>query len=519
MAKEVRLSMRKIREILRLRFSCQLTIRQISASIRVSTGAVTKYLSLFERSGLKWPLPADMDDTALINQLSPDTASRSQLGLVSPDWIEIHNELKRKGMTKQLTWEEYCEAYPHNHYSYPQFCHLYCEWCKKQKRSMRQLHRGGEKMFVDYAGLTVTIVDRNTGDTAPAQIFVAVLGASSYTYAEASWTQSIVNFLGSQIRAFNYFGGVPQMLVPDNLRSAVTKACRYDPDINRSYLHMAEHFGCSVMPARPYKPKDKAKAEVGVQLVERWILMRLRHTTFFSLSELNQAIKQLLEDLNNRPFKQQPGCRRSLFEQLDKPALMPLPVQPFEHIEFKIARVNIDYHVQYASHYYSVPHQLVREQVELRVTQQTVQVFYKGKPVTSHPRKWQEVGGFTTKPEHMPERHRKQQQWTPGRLLSWAKDLGPEVQRFTQKLLDSKQHPEQAYRACLGLLNLERDYGADRLNAACGRAIKTGGHRVASVRSILQSGLDKVPLEPAQNSSAERVTISHENIRGSGFYH
>ena len=198
---------------------------------------------------------------------------------------------------------------------------------------------------------------------------------------------------------------------------------------------------------------------------------------------------------------------------------MPLPVQPFEHIEFKIARVNIDYHVQYASHYYSVPHQLVREQVELRVTQQTVQVFYKGKPVTSHPRKWQEVGGFTTKPEHMPERHRKQQQWTPGRLLSWAKDLGSEVQRFTQKLLDSKQHPEQAYRTCLGLLNLERDYGADRLNAACGRALKTGGHRVASVRSILQSGLDKVPLEPAQNSSAERVTISHENIRGSGFYH
>ena len=519
MAMEVRLSMRKIREILRLRFDCKLTIRQISASIRVSTGAVTKYLGLFEQSGLTWPLPDDMDDTTLINRLSPESARRRHQGLVSPDWVEVHNELKQKGMTRQLVWEEHCEAYPHNHYSYPQFCHLYREWRKKQKRSMRQLHRAGEKMFVDYAGLTVTIVDRNTGDTAPAQIFVAVLGASNYTYAEATWTQGIENFLGSQIRAFHYFGGVPKMLVPDNLKSAVTKACRYDPDINRSYMHMAEHFGCSVMPARPCKPKDKAKVEVGVQLVERWILMRLRHTTFFSLSELNQEIKRLLEELNSRPFKQQPGCRRSLFEQLDKPALMPLSRQPFEHIEFKIARVNIDYHVQYASHHYSVPHQLVREQVELRVTQNTVQVLHKGKPVTSHPRKWGETGGFTTKPKHMPKRHRKQQQWTPGRLLNWAKGLGPEVLRFTRKLLDSKQHPEQAYRACLGLLNLERDYGAERLNAACDRAIKTGGHRVASVRSILQSGLDSVPLEQPQDNNTERVIISHENIRGAGFYH
>ena len=519
MPMEVRLSMRKIREILRLRFDCRLTIRQIAASIKISTGAATKYLKLFEQSGLSWPLPEDMDDTTLINRLAPEGAKRRHQGLVCPDWVEMHQVLKQKGMTLQLTWEEYCEVYPHNHYSYAQFCHLYGEWRKKQKRSMRQQHRAGEKMFVDYAGLTVTIVDRNTGDTAPAQIFVAVLGASSYTYAEASWTQSIEDFLGAQIRAFKYFGGVPQMLVPDNLKSAVSKACRYDPDINRSYLHMAEHFGCSIMPTRPYKPKDKAKVEVGVQVVERWILMRLRHTTFFTLSELNQEIRRLLEDLNNRLFKQQPGCRRTLYEKLDKPALMPLPRQPFEHIEFKVARVNVDYHVQFNGHHYSVPHPLVREQVELRVTQHTVQILYKGKPVTSHPRKRSTDGGFTTKPEHMPTRHQKQQQWTPGRLLNWATKLGPDVQRFTQKLLDSKQHPEQAYRACLGLLNLEREYGAERLNAACSRALKTGGNRVASVRSILQSGLDKVPLEPPEGSDTQRVTISHENIRGAGFYH
>ena len=509
--------MRKIREILRLRYECRLSIRQISASVKVSTGAVTKYLRQFEKSNLTWPLPDSMDDSALINQLSPEAASRQHQGLIDPDWGEIHNTLKRKGMTRQLVWEEYCDVYPHNAYSHTQFCHRYSEWCKKQKRSMRQQHKGGEKLFIDYAGLTVPVVSKETGESATAQIFVAVLGASNYTYAEATWTQGSVDFIGSQVRALKFFGGVPEMLVPDNLRSAVTRACRYDPDINRSYLHMAEHFGCSVMPARPYKPKDKAKVEVGVQIVERWILMRLRHTTFFSLSELNWEIHRLLEDLNNRPFKQKPGCRRSQFDQLDKPALMPLPRHPFEHLEFKIAKVSIDYHVQFSSHFYSVPHQLVREQVEIRASYHTIQVLYKGKPVTSHARQYA-AGGFTTKPEHMPKRHQKQQQWTPGRLLSWAQKLGPEVLRFTQQLLDSKEHEEQAYRACLGLLNLEREYGQKRLDAACDRAIKTGGRRVGNVRSILQSGLDKVPLELPEKNDSERVTRSHENIRGANFY-
>ena len=509
--------MRKIREILRLRHECNLSARQISASARVSTGAISKYLKLFEKSGLSWPLPGDMDDSALINRLSPEAPTRQRQGFIEPDWADIHSSLKRKGMTKQLLWEEYCEVYPHNAYSHSQFCHRYNEWCKKQKRSMRQQHKGGEKLFVDYAGLTVPIVSKETGETAPAQIFVAVLGASNYTFAEASWTQGSVDFIGSQVRALQFFGGVPEMLVPDNLRSAVTKACRYDPQINRSYQHMAEHFGCSILPARPYKPKDKAKVEAGVQLVERWILMRLRHATFFSLSELNWEIRRLLEDLNNRAFKQLPGCRRSQFELLDRPALSPLPRQPYEYLEFKMARVNIDYHVQFSSHYYSVPHQLVREQVEIRGSHHTVQILYKGKPVTSHVRQYA-AGGFTTKPEHMPKRHQKQQQWTPGRLLRWAQKLGPDVLRFTRQLLDDKQHQEQAYRACLGLLNLEREYGQQRLNAACDRAIKTGGRRVDNVRSILKSGLDKVPIELPQESDSERVTRSHENIRGAGFF-
>ena len=510
--------MRKIREILRLRYECRLSIRQISSSVKVSTGAVTKYLRQFDQSDLSWPLPDDIDDSALINRLSPEAAHRQHQGLVDPDWAKIHDSLKRKGMTRQLVWEEYCDVYPHNAYSRTQFCHRYSEWCKKQKRSMRQQHKGGEKLFIDYAGLTVPIVSKETGESANAQVFVAVLGASNYTYAEASWTQGSVDFIGSQVRALQFFGGVPEVLVPDNLRSAVSRACRYDPDINRSYLHMAEHFGCSIIPARPYKPKDKAKAEVGVQIVERWILMRLRHTTFFSLSELNWEMRRLLEDLNNRPFKQKPGCRRSQFNELDKPALMPLPRHPFEYLEFKIARVNIDYHVQFSRHFYSVPHPLVREQVEIRASHHTIQVLYKGKPVTSHVRQYT-AGGFTTKPEHMPKRHQKQQQWTPARLLSWAQKLGPDVLKFTRRLLDGKKHEEQAYRSCLGLLNLEREYGQKRLNAACDRAIKTGGRRVASVKSILQSGLDKIPLELPEEKDDQRVTRSHENIRGAGFYH
>lgn len=517
MKKKKGLSMRKLREIFRLRFECQLTTRQISRSARVSVGAVNKYLNRFEAVGLTWPLPESMDDTALINKLAPTLVTSAVQDMVDPDWQEVHTELKSKGMTKQVVWEEYCEAYPHNAYSYSQFCHRYRQWSDKQKRSMRQHHRAGEKLFVDYAGLTVPVVDKTTGETAPAQIFVAVLGASNYTFAEASWTQGSVDFICSQVRAFKFFGGVPEMLVPDNLRSAVTKACRYDPDINRSYLHMAEHFGCSIMPARPYKPKDKAKVEVGVQLVERWILMRLRHHRFFSLSELNWEIRRLLEDLNNRPFRQQKGCRHSLFDQLDRPALMPLPRQAFEYLEFKVARVNIDYHIRFSDHFYSVPHQLVKEEVEIRASHHTVQILHKGKPVTSHVRQYNS-GGFTTRPEHMPTRHQKQQQWTPGRLKNWAQKIGPDALEFVQLLLDSKQHPEQAYRACLGLLNMEREYGAQRLNNACHRAIACGGRRVANIRSILQSGLDKVPLTPAREQES-RVTVSHENVRGADFFH
>ncbi len=507
--------MRKIREILRLKYECDLSTRQIAASTQVSTGVVNKYLKQFQASPLSWPLPDAMDDAALLRQLTPVTPGSQRKRRTDPDWAEVHQELKRKGMTRYLLWEEYCQSHPGRAYAYPQFCHRYKQWALKQQRSMRQVHKAGEKLFIDYAGVTVPIVHAKTGETRQAQVFVAVLGASSYTYAEASWSQCRSDFLGSHVRAFGYFGGVPELLVPDNLKSAVSKACRYDPELNPHYQHLAEHFGVSVMPARPYKPKDKAKVEVGVQVVERWILMRLRHVTFFSLAELNQAIRRLLKDLNQRPFKQQPGTRRSLFEQLERPALKPLPKQPFEYLDFKIARVNIDYHVRYEQHHYSVPHSLAREEVEMRVGEHSVHILFKGQPVASHVRK--RTPGFTTLPEHMPKRHRKHQDWSPGRLMNWAQKLGPEVLWLTRKLLDGREHPEQAYRACLGLLNLDRDYGGQRLNAACGRARRTGGYRLANVREILRKGLDQLPLEPSTDDP-DRVTRSHENIRGARSY-
>ncbi|MTI12011.1 IS21 family transposase, partial [Sansalvadorimonas verongulae] len=364
----------------------------------------------------------------------------------------------------------------------------------------------------DYAGVTVPLVNPKTGEIAhKAQIFVAVLGASNYTYAEATLSQKSEDWLGSHVRAFDFFGGVPEMVVPDNLKSGVKNACRYEPDLNPAYQHLANHYKVVVIPARPYKPKDKAKAEVGVQVVERWILARLRHETFFTLGELNARIRKLLTDLNCRPFKQLPGTRRSTFEQLDEPALRPLPRQPFEYAEFRKARVNIDYHIICHEHAYSVPHQLVKQEVDVQVTEHCVEIRFKGKSVATHPRKY--TRGFTTRAEHMPERHRHHQEWTPERLLNWAAKTGSDVLWMVQHLLDSREHPEQAYRSCLGLLNLQRDYGPGRLNAACARAREIGGYRLKHIRSILQSGLDQTPAIPAKQATLP-LHPDHENVRG-----
>jgi len=506
--------MRKIRDVLRLRLSAKLSVRQINASTKLSVGAVQKLLSKAEVLGLSWPLAPELDDRQLAKLFYPGADLRVSRRFEVPDWRAVHQELKRKGMTKQLLWEEYTERFPNRCYSYSQFCDRYRHWRGKQKRSMRQVHRAGEKCFIDYSGQTVPIINASTGEIREAQVFVAVLGASNYTFAEATFSQSLPDWLGSHVRALNYFGGCPAILVPDNLRSGVSKACRYDPDLNPSYQQFAEHYGVAVVPARPYKPKDKAKAELGVQLVQRWILARLRHYTFFSLAELNQCIHALLEDLNHKPFKQLPGNRRLAFEQLDQPALRPLPRHAYSYIDIKPVKVNIDYHIQYAKRLYSVPHQYVGEKLELHASTTLITLYFHQQPVASHVRN--NHPGTTTDPSHMPKSHQKHLQWTPDRLKRWARDIGDEVLVWLTHQLESKAHPEQAYRVCLGLLNLSREYPSKRLDAACRVANREGLERLKNIKAILRSNRDQLPV---QLDLANDLPQDHENIRGPRNFH
>ena len=508
----------KLKEILRLKYEAQLSLRQIALCLSLSIGVISKYLKRAEAAGVSWPLPEGMTDTELEAHLQPRRNRNAVLSTAEPDFAAIEQELKQKGMTRQLLWEEYAQAYPDNHYSYSRFAVLFRRWRSKQKLSMRQQHRVGEKLFVDYCGLTMPVINPDTGEVREAQVFVAVLGASSYTYAEATWSQSLPDWIGSHVRAFEFYGGLPEVVVPDNLKSAVSKACRYDPDLNPTYQQLAEHYGVAIVPARPYKPQDKSKAEVGVQLVERWIMMRLRKQNFYTLASLNQAIKLLLEDLNSRQFKKLPGTRLSQFEQLDKPALKPLPASAYEYRHVKKARVHLDYHVEYERHCYSVPYQLVKEEVVIHAGDTVLSIFHKGIQVAVHPRS-HSAGGHTTDPQHMAKAHRKHQEWSPQRFLGWAESIGPYTQEVIQYQLESRKHPEHGYRACLGLLNLSKKYGKDRLEAACHRATHIGGMHYKNIASILSNSMDKVPFGQADDEPQTTLPLEHDNVRGSDYYH
>jgi transposase len=507
--------MRKLREILRLRLHAGLSMRHINRSLRLSLGTIQKITSKAHELGLDWPTIQLLGDQALVQKFYPNADTSTSTHLQQPDWQEVHKELKSKGVTLLLLWEEYTQQIPNRSYSYPQYCRLYRKWRKKQKRSMRQQHKAGEKLFVDYAGKTVPIVNGSTGEIRSAQIFVAVMGASNYTYAEATWTQGLPDWLGSHARAFEFLGGVPEMVVPDNLKSGVTKACRYDPDVNPNYQQLASHYRTAIVPARPRKPKDKAKVEVGVQIIERWILARLRHHTFFSLAELNQCIKALLTEVNNKPFKQLKGSRSVWFESLDKPALQPLPKHPYQYTDIKFVKVNIDYHIQYDNHLYSVPHHLVGEKLELHAKNNLIELYFHNKRITSHLRKYNH--GTTTLAEHMPTSHEKHQKWTSGRLMNWAKDIGDEVLIWVKVQLNQRQHEEQVYRVCLGLLNLTRKYPRQRLNSACAIANQHKLYRLKHIKEILLSNQDK--LLPQKTKPSTLLPQSHENIRGPQSFH
>jgi len=505
--------MRKVREVLRLKFEGGQTNRRIARSCDISRPTVADYLLRFEAAGLEWPAAAALDDTTLEHKLFAPASPAPSAQRAVPDWNHVHQELRRKSVTLTLLWHEYKAAHPEG-FQYSWFCDQYRAWSARLDVVMRQAHRAGEKLFVDYAGQTVEVVDRHSGEIRTAQIFVAVLGASSYTYAEATWTQQLPDWIGSHVRTFAFLGGVSELLIPDNLRSGVAKAHRYEPDLNPSYADLASHYGVAVLPARVRKPRDKAKAEAGVLLVERWILAVLRNRSFFSLPELNREIARLLERLNARPFKKVPGSRRALFEQIDRPALRPLPAQPYAFAEWKQVRVNIDYHVEVAGHYYSVPYQLVKKTLEARYSERTVECFHKGQRVASHPRSHLK-GRHTTVSEHMPAAHRSYAEWTPQRLIRWAEQSGPATAGMVQTILERRAHPQQGFRSALGIMRLGKSFGEERLEAACRRALTLGACSYKSLESILRQGLERKAVAEQQELDLD---IAHENIRGADYY-
>ncbi len=506
--------MRRIKEVLRFRYESGLGLRQISRALSVSPATVREYLRRAEQAGLSWPLPADLSDARLEQILFPPPIMMPVGERPLPDWASLNKELRRKGVTLFLLWQEYNAVYPDG-YQYSWFCEMYRAWSSKLDVSMRQTHKAGEKMFVDYAGQSLPITNPETGEITEAQIFVATLGASSYTFAETTWTQTLPDWIGSHMRAFTFFGGVTEIIVPDNLKSGITTPCRYEPGINRTYMEMASHYGTAIIPARVRKPKDKAKVESGVQVVERWILARLRNRTFFSLGEANAAIAELLTQLNDRPFQKLPGSRREMFETLDKPVLKQLPASPYTYAEWEKPRVNIDYHVEVDGHYYSVPYQHIKQSIDVRITAHTVECFLKGKRVASHRRSYRK-GKHTTVTEHMPKAHQEYAEWTPRRLIQWAASFGPNTSVLVEAILRKRVHPQQGFRSALGLIRLGKQYGQKRLENACERALATGALSYKSVASILKENLDKQPL---QKTFEDAEPIEHGNIRGAAYYH
>jgi len=501
--------MRNVREILRLHFACGLSVNKIHECLGAARSTIDDYLRRSKAAGLSWPLPEDLDDRGIELLLFPSASVKTSKN-TQPDCVYINKELKRKGVTLSLLWQEYRQENS-NGYGYSQFTQIYRDWSKTLDLVMRQEHKAGEKLFSDFAGTTVQITDRVTGEVKDAHIFVAALGASGYTYAEAFFSEDTVSWCLGHAHTFRFLGGAPLVLVPDNPKTTVSKACRYEPDINPNFHYMASHYGCVVIPARVRHPKDKSKVELSVGLATRWIVAALRNQQFFSLHELNEAIWKLLEVLNNKPFQKLPGSRRSQFEEIDKPALRRLPQQPYQYTNFHIARVNIDYHVELEGHWYSVPYKWVKQKVELRVTSNTIEVFAGNNRIASHIRSAVK-GRHSTKPEHMPAAHREYLAWTPQRMLDWAEKLGPNVAQLIEKLLNSRAFPEQG----LGILRLGKHYGQQELENACQRALTFNAISYKSIKSILDNKLET--HIPSQETSLQQLKIIHSNLRGADYF-
>jgi len=505
--------MRKIKDVLRLHAAGR-SARQIGPSVGVSRSTVADYLRRAEVAGLSWPLPDGLDEEALERRLFPPPPPAQSRLFTDADWAEIHRELKRPGVTLALLWDEYRGQHP-NGYGYSAFCEHYRRWVGRLSPVMRQRHAAGERMFVDYSGTRMAVIDPTTGATRPAEIFIAVMGASNMTYVEASWSQALPDWIGAHTHAFAAFGAVPTLVVSDNLKSGVIRACFYEPEINRSYAEMAAHYGTAILPARPYKPRDKAKVEGAVLLVQRWIIARLRNRQFFSLEELNAAIRDEVARLNARVSRHLGASRQQLFETLDRPAMQPLPPEPFVHADWRQTTVGLDYHVRLEGHHYSVPHDLLRQKLWARLTASTVEIFRAGKRVACHRRAAPGDTGATTLNEHRPASHRRHAETTPDQLRERAARIGPATAILIDVILRDRPHPEQGFRSCLGILRLARSYAPERVEAACDRALAINTRTMASVKSILINRLDGRPPD----RPAEATPITHANIRGAKFFH
>lgn len=505
--------MRKIREILRLYHELGLSHRQIAESLQTAHSTVGDVIRRAAGVGLGWPVPDSMTWDDVERLLYPGNTDKPKARPL-PKWEKVHRELKsKKSVTLQLLWCEYKEANPDG-LQYSQFCVHYREWVRKLDVVMRQTHRAGEKMFVDFAGETVPIVDPASGEVKQAYVYVAVLGASNYTYAEATMTQDLRSWVSLTSNALEFFNGSAGIWVPDNLKTGVTTACRYEPDINATYSEMAEYYGAVVIPARPRKPRDKAKVEKGVQVVEGWILAAIRNITFFGVHQLNSVISEKLEVLNNKPFQKLDGTRRTVYEQIDRPALRPLPQTHYVFAEWKKANVNIDHHIAVDHNLYSVPHSLIGRELDVRLTARIVEVFNRGQRVAVHQRAIGR-GKVATEPSHRPASHQKHLEWTPERMIRWAGTIGPNTGELVKTILERRPHPEQGYRSCLGIIRLTKAYSPERVESAAARALALGGISYKSVNSILRNGLDQTPL-PEQ--APPEALPAHANVRGPGYF-
>ncbi|MDF0379022.1 IS21 family transposase [Methylophilus sp. YYY-1] len=510
--------MKKIRHVLRLHYEHKYSQRKISEYVGISRDSVCDYITRAVLANITWPLPENMDDASLEQQLFPHI-DKKILKFPEPDCTVIHQEMKQKGATLKVLHDEYLAANNGIGMGYSSYCDRYRIFKEALSPVMRQIHIAGEKVFVDYAGPTMNIVDPQTGYIQTAQIFVGVMGASNYTYAEAHWSQQLPNWIAAHTRMFEFFGAVPTMVICDNLKSGVKVASRTDPVLNSVYQNLGDHYGVIVFPTRAREPKDKAKVENGVLIVERWIMFRLRKRIFTSLKALNNAISELLVDLNERPFKKIPGSRQACFESIDLPAMQPLPSVPFVYAEFRKVRIGLDYHFSYEGHFYSVPHAFVRKEVELRITANTIEVLHGGRRIASHSRDPNRI--TSTNPEHMTASHREIGHWQADDLLLWAEQAGEYIYNFTKQLIASTQIQIQGYRASLSLKKLAKEFGEDRLNLACQRLLAIASNQINTssttrLRSILSNRLDQQPLS---NNELIEAKFDHSNIRGSDYYH